>query len=68
MKANGIKDEIFFKKLFEYKRRIEDDKFFLNLVNYSEWSGVFQYMNSCGINKLNDRLMSSLFESSLQIL
>ena len=68
MKACGIKDEIFFNKLSEYKRRLEDDKFVLSLVHYSEWSGVFQYMNSYGINKLNDRLMSSLFESSLQIL
>ena len=68
MKANGIKDEIFLKKLSEYKSRLEDEKFVLSLVHYNEWSGLFQYMNSCGINKLNDRLMRSLLESNLQIL
>ena len=68
MKANGIEDEIFFNKLNDYKRRLESEKFVLSLVNYSDWRGIFQYMNSCGINKLNDRLMKSIFESSLQIL
>ena len=68
MQANGIKDEIFMKKLYEYKKRLEDEKFVLSLVHYNEWSGLFQYMNSCGINKLNDRLMRSLLESNLQIL
>ena len=68
MQANGIKDEIFMKKLYEYKQRLEDEKFVLSLVHYNEWSGLFQYMNSCGINKLNDRLMRSLLESNLQIL
>ena len=68
MQANGIKDEIFLKKLNEYKSRLEDEKFVLSLVHYNEWSGLFQYMNSCGINKTNDRLMRSLLESNLQIL
>ena len=68
MKANGIQDDIFMKKLKEYKDRLEDEKFVLSLVHYTEWSGLFQYMNSCGLNKLNDRLMRSLLESNLQIL
>ena len=68
MKANGIQDDIFMKKLMEYKDRLEDEKFVLSLVHYNEWSGLFQYMNSCGLNKLNDRLMRSLLESNLQIL
>ena len=68
MQANGIKDDIFLKKLKEYKDRLEDEKFVLSLVHYNEWSGLFQYMNSCGINKKNDRLMRSLLESNLQIL
>ena len=68
MKANGIKDEIFMKKFYEYRNRLEDEKFVLSLVHYTEWSGLFLYMNSCGVNKLNDRLMRSLLESNLQIL
>ena len=68
MQANGIKDDIFMKKLKEYKNRLEDEKFVLSLVHYNEWSGLFLYMNSCGINKKNDRLMRSLLESNLQIL
>ena len=68
MQANGIKDEIFLKKFYEYKNRLQDEKFVLSLVHYNEWSGLFQYMNSCGINKSNDRLMRSLLESNLQIL
>ena len=68
MKANGIKDEIFFKKLEEYKKRLDNERFVLSLVHYTEWSGLFLYMNRCGINKTNDRLMRSLLESNLQIL
>ena len=68
MRANGIEDYIFMKKLNEYKNRLEDEKFVLSLVHYNEWSGLFQYMNSCGLNRLNDRLMRSLLESNLQIL
>ena len=68
MKANGIKDEIFFKKLDEYKKRLDNERFVLSLVHYTEWSGLFLYMNRCGINKTNDRLMRSLLESNLQIL
>ena len=68
MKANGIKDEIFLKKLNEYKSRLDNEKFVLSLVHYSEWNNLFLYMNKCGINKINDRLMRSLLESNLQIL
>ena len=68
MKANGIKDEIFLKKLEEYNSRLNNEKFVLSLVHYTEWNGLFLYMNKCGINKSNDRLMRSLLESNLQIL
>ena len=68
MKANGIKDEIFLKKLEEYKSRLNNERFVLSLVHYTEWSSLFLYMNRCGINKINDRLMRSLLESNLQIL
>ena len=68
MKANGIKDEIFLKKLEEYKNRLNNERFVLSLVHYTEWSSLFLYMNRCGINKINDRLMRSLLESNLQIL
>ena len=68
MKANGIKDDIFIKKLEEYKNRLNNERFVLSLVHYSEWNGLFLYMNKCGINKTNDRLMRSLLESNLKIL
>ena len=68
MKANGIKDEIFMKKLEEYNARLNNERFVLSLVHYTEWNGLFLYMNKCGINKKNDRLMRSLLQSNLQIL
>ena len=45
MQANEIKDEIFFKKFYEYKNRLQDEQFVLSLVHYTEWSDLFQYMN-----------------------
>ena len=36
MKANGIKDEIFFKKLFEFKMKLENDKFVLSELHQVE--------------------------------
>ena len=68
MRANGIPDGNFMKKLFEYVHHLENEKFVLSLVHYNEWNNLFQLMNSCGINKTNDRLMKSLLESNLQIL
>ena len=68
MRANGIPDGNFMKKLYEYRCHLEDEKFVLSLVHYNEWNNLFQKMNSCGINKTNDRLMKSLMESNLQIL
>jgi len=56
------------KKLNEYRARLEDEKFVLSLVHYNEWNNLFQFMNFCGINKTNDRLMKSLLESNLYIL
>ena len=68
MRANGIPDGNFMKKLYEYRTHLEDEKFVLSLVHYNEWNNLFQKMNSCGINKTNDRLMKSLMETNLQIL
>ena len=68
MIANGIPDGNFMKKLNEYRARLEDEKFVLSLVHYNEWNNLFQFMNFCGINKSNDRLMKSLLESNLYIL
>ena len=68
MIANGIPDGNFMKKLNEYRARLEDEKFVLSLVHYNEWNNLFQFMNFCGINKTNDRLMKSLLESNLYIL
>ena len=42
------------KKLEEYKSRLDNEKFVLSLVHYSEWNNLFLYMNKCGINKIND--------------
>ena len=68
MTANGVPEGNFMKKLNEYRRRLEDEKFVLSLVHYNEWNNLFQNMNFCGVNKANDRLMKSLFESNLYIL
>ena len=68
MTANGIPEGNFMKKLNEYRRRLEDEKFVLSLVHYNEWNNLFQNMNFCGVNKINDRLMKSLLESNLYIL
>ena len=68
MRANGIPDGNFLKKLYEYVHHLENEKFVLSLVHYNEWNSLFQLMNSCCINKANDRLMKSLIESNLQIL
>ena len=68
MTANGIPEGNFMKKLHEYRQRLEDEKFVLSLVHYNEWNNLFQQMNFCGINKMNDRLMKSLLESNLYIL
>ena len=68
LSALGIKDEKFDKKLMEYRRKLNDEKFVLSLIYYSEWNQMFQKMNSCGINKINDRLLRSIIESNLDIL
>ena len=68
MTANGIPEGNFMKKLNEYRKRLEDEKFVLSLVHYNEWNNLFQYMNFCGVDKTNDRLMKSLLESNLYIL
>ena len=64
----GIKPEIFEKKLKDYQRKLENQKFVLSLVHYPEWNKIFNKMYSCGINRINDRLLHSLVESNLDIL
>ena len=68
LSALGIKDEKFEKKLTDYRRKLNDQKFVLSLIHYSEWNQMFKKMNSCGINRLNDRLSRSIIESNLDIL
>ncbi len=64
----NIPDNIFLKKLFYYQYKLNDSKFVLSLVHYPEWNKILQKMNSCGINKANDRLIQSIIESNLYIL
>ena len=64
----GIEDDKFLKKLDVYKTKLNDQKFVLSLVHYPEWNQMLQKMNSCGINRVNDRLLKSLIESNLDIL
>ena len=61
-------NNIFMKKLENYKNKLEEEKFVLDLIYYSEWNEMFHIMNSCGITRSNDRLMKSLIESNLEIL
>ena len=68
LNALGIKDEKFEKKLYEYKNKLNDQKFVLSLIHYSEWNQMFHRMNACGINRMNDRLSRSIIESNLDIL
>ena len=68
LSALGIKDDKFMKKLNDYKNRLNDEQFVLSLIHYSEWNQMFQRMNYCGINRLNDRLSRTIIESNLDIL
>ena len=64
----GIKNDVFIKKLEKYERNLQNEKFVLSLVHYSEWSSLFQSMYNYGINKNNDRLIKSLVESNMNLL
>ena len=64
----GIEDEKFLKKLDQYKHKLNDQKFVLNLIYYPDWNRTFKIMNSCGLNAANDRLLKSIIESNLNIL
>ena len=68
LSALGIKDDKFIKKLDDYKNKLNDVKFVLSLIHYSEWNQMFQKMNNCGINRINDRLSRTIIESNLDIL
>ena len=68
LSALGIEDKYFEKKLNEYKNKLNDQKFVLSLIHYTEWNQMFHKMNSCGINRINDRLSRSIIESNLDIL
>ncbi len=64
----GIKNEVFIKKLEKYEKNLKNEKFVLNLIHYTEWSGLFQSMYNYGINRNNDRLIKSLVESNMNLL
>jgi RNA-dependent RNA polymerase len=68
LSALGIEDRYFEKKLNEYKKKLNDQKFVLSLIHYIEWNQMLQKMNSCGINRINDRFSRSIIESNLDIL
>ena len=68
LRALKIDDKYFEKKLYEYKKKLNDQKFVLSLIHYTEWNKMFHKMNSCGINRINDRLSRSIIESNLDIL
>ena len=68
LSALGIQEKNFMKKLIDYRKKLENQRFILSLVHYPEWNKIFNKMYSCGINRANDRLMSSLIESNLDIL
>ena len=64
----GIPKRIFIEKLFAYQNKLNDSRFVLSLVHYPEWNRILQKMNSCGINKTNDRLIKAIIESNLDLL
>ena len=64
----GIKNDKFLQKLEDYKNRLNDQEFVLSLVYYPEWNQMLRIMNSCGINRTNDRLIKSIIESNIDIL
>ena len=68
LNALGVDENNFTKKLDDYHKKLENQKFVLSLVHYPEWNRMFNKMYSCGINRINDRLIKSLVESNLNIL
>jgi RNA-dependent RNA polymerase len=68
LSALGIEDRKFIKKLEDYKKKLNDQDFVLGLIHYAEWNQMLRRMNSCGINRTNDRLLKSIIESNLDIL
>ena len=68
LSALGVDQKKFMNKLNNYRKKLENQKFILSLVHYPEWNKMFNKMCSCGINRINDRLMNSLIESNLDIL
>jgi hypothetical protein len=64
----GIEDEVFIKKLVQYRNRLEDEKFILSLIHYDEWNSTFMRMYLSGINRSNDRLVRSIVSANKEIL
>ena len=64
----GISDDIFMKKLEEYRQSLEDEKFVLSLVHYEEWNGMFNEMYLKGVNMNNDRLIKALVDNNKDLL
>ena len=68
LSALGVDQKKFMNKLTDYRKKLDNQRFILSLVHYPEWNKIFNKMCSCGINRINDRLMKSLIESNLDIL
>ena len=68
LSALHIPDKVFLDKLYEYKSRLEDEKFVLSLIHYDEWNSMFREMYLNGINMSNDRLIKSLVENNKNLL
>lgn len=68
LSALGIEDEVFIKKLYAYRNRLEDEKFILSLIHYDEWNSMFMKMHLSGVNRTNDRLVRSIVSANKEIL
>jgi hypothetical protein len=68
LSALGIDDDVFIKKLYAYRNRLEDEKFILSLIHYDEWNSMFMKMHLSGVNRTNDRLVRSIVSANKEIL
>ena len=68
LSALGISNEIFTKKLANYRNSLEDEKYVLSLIHYEEWNRTFMNMYYSGINNSNDRLIKTLVDKNKELL
>ncbi len=68
MRTREKKDENFIKKLDDYKKNLENEKFVLSLIHYEQWNNMFKEIYNNGINMNNDRLINSLIDKNKEIL